>query len=275
MAIDIHPTAIIDRSAELADGVSVGPHAVIGAGVVIGEGCEIGAAAHVQGPTRMGRENRVFPHATLGFEPQDLKYKGEQTALEIGDRNQFREFVTVHRGTAHGRSLTTIGNDGLFMVYTHVAHDCIVGDRVVMANCATLAGHVEVESDATISAFSAVHQFCRVGCHAYIGGYSVITMDALPYVKTVGGKPATYGLNSIGLQRKGFDAEAIARLKQALRILLESKLNTSQALERLRAELGGHPEVEHLVAFVESAQRGVIKALPGRRGGRGGGEARG
>ncbi|MCB1054095.1 MAG: acyl-ACP--UDP-N-acetylglucosamine O-acyltransferase [Acidobacteria bacterium] len=274
MAIDIHETAVVDPGAELADGVRVGPFAVIGAGVVIGEGSEIGAGAHIEGPTRMGRENRVFPKATLGFEPQDLKYRGEDTALEIGDRNQFREFVTVHRGTGHGRSLTTIGSDCLFMVYTHVAHDCIVGDRVVMANCATLAGHVEVESDATISAFSAVHQFCRVGCHAYIGGYSVITMDALPYVKTVGGKPATYGLNSIGLKRKGFDADAIGRLEQALKIFLASKLNTTQALERLRGELGGHPEVDHLVAFVESAQRGVIKALPGRRGGRGG-DARG
>jgi UDP-N-acetylglucosamine acyltransferase len=270
MATEIHPTAVVDPGAELADGVTVGPHAVIGARVTIGEGTEVGAGAHIQGPTTLGRENRVFPHATLGFDPQDLKFGGEETRLEVGDRNHFREFVTVHRGTAHGRSLTTVGSDNLFMVYTHIAHDCIVGDRVVMANCATLAGHVEVESDATISAFSAVHQFCRVGRHAYIGGYSVITMDALPYVKTVGAKPLVYGLNSIGLKRKGFDGEALERLRRAYRLLVESKLNTTQALEQIRQEVGGHGEVDHLVAFVESAQRGVIKARPGRRGGRGG-----
>ena len=273
MAIDIHETAVVDPGAELADGVRVGPFAVIGAGVVIGEGSEIGAGAHIEGPTRMGRENRVFPKATLGFEPQDLKYRGEDTALEIGDRNQFREFVTVHRGTGHGRSLTTIGSDCLFMVYTHVAHDCIVGDRVVMANCATLAGHVEVESDATISAFSAVHQFCRVGCHAYIGGYSVITKDALPYVKTVGQKPLCYGVNTIGLARKGFSKEAIEVVNAAIKVVIGSKLNTSQALARLEAEYAGQPDADHLIAFLKASQRGVIKGRPGRgRGARGGGE---
>jgi UDP-N-acetylglucosamine acyltransferase len=267
----LHPLASVDSAARLGEGVTVGPFAVIGPGVEIGEGTEVGAGAQIQGPTRIGRENRIFPQAAIGFEPQDLKFQGEEVRLEIGDRNQFREFCTIHRGTAKGGGVTRIGSDNLFMVYTHVAHDCQVGSRVIFANNATLAGHVEVHDDANISAFSAVHQFCRVGRHAYVGGYSVVTMDALPFVKTVGLKPACYGLNSIGLKRKGVPAETIARLDQAYRILVRSHLNTAQALERLHAELAGDPQVDYLIAFVESAKRGVYKSLP-RGGGRGGGE---
>ncbi|MCH9647865.1 MAG: acyl-ACP--UDP-N-acetylglucosamine O-acyltransferase [Deltaproteobacteria bacterium] len=271
MAKTIHPTAIVDPAAELADGVSIGPNAIIGPGVVLGEGCEVGSGAQVQGPTILGRENRIFPQAAVGFEPQDLKFAGEQTRLEIGDRNQFREFSTMHRGTGKGGGLTTIGSDNLFMVYSHVAHDCSVGSRTVFANSATLAGHVEVEDDVTISAFSAVHQFCRVGCHAYIGGYSVITKDALPYVKTVGQKPRCYGVNSIGLERKGVSKEEVAAIRAAMRLLMDSGLNTTQALERLEGEMAGTPHVDHLISFLKSSQRGVIKARPGRgRGARGG-----
>lgn len=262
--------AYVDPGAVLGEGVRVGPFAVIGAGVVLGDGCEVGAGAQVQGPARLGRENRIFPQACIGFEPQDLKFRGEEVSVEIGDRNQFREMCTVHRGTTKGGGVTRIGSDNLFMAYTHVAHDCVVGSRTIFANNATLAGHVEVHDDATISAFSSVHQFCRVGRHAYVGGYSVITMDALPFVKTVGQKPACYGLNSIGLKRKGFDPDAVRRLDRAVRILVRSGLNTPQALERLRAELGGDPDVEYLIGFVESAKRGVHKASP-RGGGRGGG----
>lgn len=265
----IHPTAVIDPSARLGEGVRVGPYAVIGAGVTIGDGTEIGAAAQVQGPTQIGRENRIFPQAAIGFEPQDLKFRGEEVFLEIGDRNQFREFCTVHRGTAKGGGVTRVGSDGLFMAYTHIAHDCQVGDRVIFANNATLAGHVEVHDDASISAFSSVHQFCRVGRHAYVGGYSVVTMDALPFVKTVGQKPAFYGLNSIGLKRKGFDPETLKHLDAALRILVRSRLNTAQALEKIRAEVPGDPYVADLVAFIESAKRGIHKSPP--KGGRGGG----
>jgi UDP-N-acetylglucosamine acyltransferase len=267
----IHPLASVDPGAELGDGVQVGPFAVIGPGVTIGDGTEIGAGAHVYGPTRIGRENRIYPQAAIGFDPQDLKFKGEEVWLEIGDRNHFRELCTVHRGTAKGGGITRVGSDSLFMAYTHIAHDCQVGSRIVFANNATLAGHVEVHDDATISAFTSVHQFCRVGRHAYLGGYTVATLDALPFVKTVGQKPACYGLNSIGLKRKGMDPESLRRLEQAYRILVRSRLPTPKALEQVRAELAGDPQVDYLIFFIESSQRGIIKSPP-RGGGRGGGE---
>ena len=266
----IDPRAFVDPGAVLGVGVRVGPGAFVGAGVEVGDGTTIGAGAQVQGPTRLGRDNRVFSLAAIGFEPQDLKFGGEEVRLEIGDRNQFREFTTVHRGTAKGGGITRIGDDNLFMAYAHVAHDCQVGSRTVFANNATLAGHVEVHDDASISAFTSVHQFCRVGRHAYVGAYSVVVMDALPFAKTVGMKAACFGLNSIGLKRKGFDAAAVARLDRALRLLVRSKLNTTQALERIRAEVEPDPEVLYLLAFVESARRGVYKNPPGRRGGRAG-----
>ncbi len=265
----VHPLAVVDPGAELGEGVTVGPFAVVGAGVALGDGTEVGAGAQVQGPARIGRENRIFPQASIGFEPQDLKFGGEEVWLEIGDHNQFREHTTVHRGTAKGGGVTRIGSDNLFMAYTHVAHDCMVGSRTIFANNATLAGHVEVHDDATISAFTSVHQFCRVGRHAYVGGYSVVTMDALPFAKTVGLKPACYGLNRIGLTRKGFSPEGVRRLDQAIRLLVRSGLNTAQALERIRAELTGDPDVDYLVAFIESAKRGVHRSTP--RGGRAGG----
>lgn len=270
-AAEVHPLAVVDPGAVLAPGVTVGPHAVIGAGVEIGEGTRVGAGAQVQGPARIGRDNRIFPQACLGFEPQDLKFAGEEVFLEVGDRNQFRELSTVHRGTRKGGGVTRIGSDNLFMAYTHVAHDCQVGSRTVFANNATLAGHVEVHDDATISAFSSVHQFCRVGRHAYVGGYTVVVMDALPFAKTVGQKALCYGLNTIGLERKGVSAETIERLGRALRLLVRSRLPTAEAVARIRAELGGDPDVEYLAAFVESSKRGVHKAPPGRTGGRAGG----
>jgi UDP-N-acetylglucosamine acyltransferase len=272
-AAEVHPLAVVDPGAVLAPGVTVGPHAVIGAGVEIGEGTRVGAGAPVQGPTRIGRDNRIYPQACLGFDPQDLKFAGEEVFLEVGDRNQFREFSTVHRGTRKGGGVTRIGSDNLFMAYTHVAHDCQVGSRTVFANNATLAGHVEVHDDATISAFSSVHQFCRVGRHAYVGGYTVVVMDALPFAKTVGQKAACYGLNSIGLERKGVPPQTIERLGRALRLLVRSRLPTAEAVARIRAELSGDPEVDYLADFVESAKRGVHKAPPGRTGGRAGGSS--
>lgn len=270
MSRDIHASAVIDPSAELADGVTVGPNAVIGAHVSIGEGTQIGASAQVYGPSRIGRENRIFPHSCVGFEPQDLKFGGGETRLEVGDRNRFREFSTVHRGTEEGGGLTSVGDDNLFMVYTHVAHDCHVGSRTVFSNAATLAGHVNVDDDSTIGAFSAVHQYCRVGRYAYIGGYSVITKDALPWVKTVGIKPACYGVNTIGLERKSLADETIRLIAAVIRLLLRSNLNTSQAIDRMREEFGDPEEVAYLIDFLQSSQRGVITALPGRRGARGG-----
>lgn len=270
MRTNVHPTAVVDPAAELAEGVTVGPHAVIGAGVFLGEDTEVGAGAQLRGPdTRLGRENRIFAHACIGFEPQDLKFQGEASRLEIGDRNHFREFTTVHRGTGFGGGATTIGSDNLFMAYSHVAHDCHVGSRCVFVNNATLAGHVAVHDDVTIGAFSAVHQFTRVGRHAYVGGYTVLTMDALPYVKTVGQKPAYYGVNSIGLRRKGVPPDARKRIGEAMKVLVESGLNTTQALERIRAELAGHEEIDYLVEFVAASERGVVKSGPGRRGERG------
>ncbi|HVS01180.1 MAG TPA: acyl-ACP--UDP-N-acetylglucosamine O-acyltransferase [Thermoanaerobaculia bacterium] len=270
MTVEIHPTATVDPRAELAPGVLVGPHAVIGPQVEIGADTEVGAGAQVRGPSRIGAGNRIFPHACVGFEPQDLKYQGEETRLEVGDRNVFRELCTVNRGTAKGGGVTRIGDDNLFMAYAHVAHDCLVGNRTIFANGATLAGHVEVQDDASISAFTSIHQFCRVGRHAYVGGYSVITQDALPFVKTVGIKPACYGINRIGLERKGMSGETIRRLDAALRVLLRGKRNVAESLEVLRREHAGVPELDYLIDFVATAQRGVIRTLPGRKGGRGG-----
>ena len=268
MSVQVHPSAHVDPDADLADGVCVGPNAVIGGAVVLGKGTEVGAGAQVQGPATFGENNRIFPLACVGFDPQDLKFVGEHSVLEVGDGNSFREYCSVHRGTAGGGGRTEIGDNNLFMTYSHVAHDCRVGSRVVLSNAATLAGHVDVHDDAVISAFSAIHQFCRVGRHAYIGGYSVITKDALPFAKTVGLKPACYGLNRIGMQRKGLTDEIMRQLEKALRTLTRAGLNTQQALEQLRGEDGG-VELEYLVEFIETSQRGFIKSVPGKRGERG------
>ena len=276
MTSHIHPLAHVDPGAILGDDVRVGPFAVIGAGVEIGDGTEIGAGAQIQGPTRIGRGNRIFPQTAIGFDPQDLKYQGEPVRLEIGDQNTIREFCTVSRGTAAGGAVTRIGSHNLLMAYVHIAHDCQLGDRTVFANLATLAGHVEVHDDAIVGAFCTVHQFARIGRHAYLGAYTVMSKDALPFVKTVGVKPACYGINTIGLKRKGFSSAQVARLGRAYRLLTRSGLNTRQALARMREELGGDPEVDHFIAFVEGSRRGVTKTVP-RGMGRGaadeGGEA--
>ncbi|MEE2777973.1 MAG: acyl-ACP--UDP-N-acetylglucosamine O-acyltransferase [Acidobacteriota bacterium] len=271
MAGLIHPTAQVDAAALLDSSVRVGAGAVIRAGVEIGADTEVGAQAQIQGLTRIGPENVIFPMACVGFDPQDLKYEGEESWLEIGARNSIREFSTLNRGTAFGGGTTRIGNDNLFMAYTHVGHDSQVGSRCVFSNAATLAGHVAVGDDVTISAFCSVHQFCRVGRHAYIGGYSVITKDALPFAQTTGQKPQCYGVNSVGLERKGFSKEQIRAISDAFRVLLRSGKNTSQALEALEQEDDMSAEVQDLVDFVSSSERGVIRAQ--RRGNRGAGEA--
>jgi len=267
MTARIHPLAAVDSSARLGDGVEVGAFAVVGAEVEIGEGTTIGPGAQVHGPTRIGRDNRIYPHACLGTDPQDLKFAGERVSLEVGDRNQIREFVTFHRGTGKGGGITRVGDDNLFMVYSHVAHDCQVGSRTIFANNATLAGHCEVHDDATIGAFSALQQFGRIGRHGYIGGYSRLLTDALPYVKTIGLRPVVLGVNRIGLARKGFDGERIRVVTEAMRIVLRSGLNTTQALARLERDFPGQEDVGYLIAFVRAARRGVIRALPTRRGG--------
>lgn len=273
MSARVHPLACVDPAAVLGDGVEVAPYAVVGAGVEVGDDTWVGAHVHLQGPTKIGRGNRIHPHACLGGDPQDIKFGGEIVRLEVGDRNQIREFVTFHRGTGKGGGVTRVGDDNLFMVYSHVAHDCQVGNRTIFANNATLAGHCEVHDDAMVGAFSALQQFGRIGRYAYIGGYSRLLTDALPYVKTVGLRPAVLGVNRIGLQRKGFDAARIAALVQTFRIFLRAGLNTTDALARLEREFPGNADVDYLIGFVRGARRGVIRALPGRRGGEeGGGE---
>jgi UDP-N-acetylglucosamine acyltransferase len=258
--VAIHPTAHVDAGATIGAGTTIGPNAVIGPRVRLGRRCKVGASAVVDGNTELGDENEVFPFASIGLRPQDLKYAGEDTRLVIGHKNVFREFVTIHRGTVGGGGSTTIGDRNVFMAYAHIAHDCQVGDDTIFGNAATLGGHVTVQSCATISAFSAVHQFCRIGRHAFIGGFSVITKDALPFAKTVGNRPArNYGLNTIGLVRRRVPTEAIGKLKQAYRYLLTSKLNTSRALAEIeRDPLLACAEVGHLVDFIRTSSRGVV-----------------
>lgn len=271
MTVKIHPNAVVDPSAELGVDVEIGPHAVVGARVKIGDRCRIAAGAIIDGPSTLGADNVVFSGACLGFEPQDLKFAGEETFVEIGDGNHFREHCTVHRGTGQGGGLTKIGSHNLFMVGSHIAHDCIVGDHTIFANNGTLAGHVEVGDHATVGAFSSVHQFCRIGAYAYIGGYSVVTRDALPYVKTVGAKPVCYGINRIGLERKGFSADELKALERAFRLLVRSRRALPEAIDAARAELGDEPRVRLMLEFLESSQRGVITDMPGRKKGRRGG----
>ena len=255
----IHPTAIVAPEARFGTGTVVGAYSVIGPRVVIGEGCQVGPHVVIEGPTTIGDRCRFYPFACIGTDPQDLKYRGEETRLEIGDDNVFREGVTVHRGTAGGGGVTRIGSHNLLMAQTHVAHDCQVGSHVIFANAATLAGHVTVEDGATVGAFSGVHQFCRVGRHAYVGGYSVITQDALPYVLTVGNRAKGFGINVIGLERKQFSAEAIAALKNAYRILFRSRLTLAAACAQVEAECGAQPEVRVLLEFIQRSERGVIR----------------
>ena len=263
-APEIHPTAIVDPAARIGPGTIIGPYVTIGPDVVIGRACRIGASSVVDGWTTIGDHNDIAPLSSIGLAPQDLKYRGEPTRLVIGHHNVFREFVTIHRGTVGGGALTTIGDHNLFMAYAHVAHDCHVGNATIFGNAATLGGHVHVEDYATISAYSGVHQFCRIGQHAFIGGYTVVTRDALPFAKTVGNRARIYGLNAIGLKRRGFSSETIEQLRKAYRHLIQH--NTSRALELIdRDPALAAPEVSYLVRFIASARRGVILRRPSRR----------
>jgi len=255
----IHPSAVIHPRARIGEAVSIGPFCTIGEKVTLGDRCVLDSHVVIEGPTTIASDNRFYPFCVIGVQPQDLKYKNEETFLSIGPRNTFREYVNVHRGTKGGGGHTRIGEHNFLMVGAHVGHDCVVGNEIIMANAATLAGHVTIEDHATIGAYSGVHQFCRVGTYAYVGGYSVITKDVLPYSKTVSERNTkAYGPNTIGLERKGFTPEQIANIKAAFRLLLQSKLNTSQALEAIRQN-GAAPEVEVLARFIESSERGVTK----------------
>jgi UDP-N-acetylglucosamine acyltransferase len=263
----IDPTARVDAAAHIGAGTSIGPHAVIGPDVRIGRNCRIGASVVIDGWTDIGDGTQIFPMASVGLAPQDLKYRGERTRLIIGRENIFREFVTINRGTMGGGGETTIGDHNLFMAYVHVAHDCHVGNDTIFGPHATLGGHVDVEDYANISAGSAVHQFCRVGRYGFIGGYSVVTKDALPFARTIGSRPARiFGVNTIGLSRRGFTPDTISQLKQAYRYLIQSKLNTTRALARIDQDpLLSSPEVRYLVDFIRSSRRGVILRRPARR----------
>jgi UDP-N-acetylglucosamine acyltransferase len=262
----IDSAARVHPRAEIGDGTVIGPHALIGEHVKIGKRCRIGASAVIDGWTEIGDETEIFPFASIGLIPQDQKFKGERSRLVIGSRNIFREFVTIHRGTQGGGGMTQIGDRNLFMAYAHVAHDCHVGNDTIFGNNATLGGHVTVEDFAAISAGSGVHQFCRVGRHAFIGGYSVVTRDAVPFAKTVGNRARIYGLNTIGLLRRGFSTETVAKLKRAYRYLLQSKLNTSRALTQMEQdETLACPEVAYLIEFIRSSQRGALLRRPTRR----------
>ena len=259
MGAKIHATAVVDSTAELGDGVVVGPYTVIEADVVIGADCEVGPFCRFDSGTTVGARNRFESHCSVGAPPQDLKYAGEKTRLSIGDDNVIREFVTLHRGTADGGRITTIADKSLFMAYAHVAHDCNVGSQTIFANGATLAGHVDVADFATIGAFSAIHQFSRVGTHAFLGGFTAASKDCLPFMSTVGNRPAKcYGPNTIGLERRGFSEESRKALKQMWRVLHNPKLNTSQAIELIEKELGGQEDVDLVLEFIATSERGVI-----------------
>lgn len=257
---EIHPHAVVAASARLGAGARVGPYAVVGEHVELGEDCILRPHAVVQGPSKFGPRNVFHPFCSVGSDPQDVKFGGERTELVAGEGNIFRECVTISRGTAHGGGVTTIGNGNLFLAYSHVGHDCHIGSHTLFVNGATLAGHVEVEDYATVGAFSPVHQFCRIGRYAYIGASTVITQDVPPFSRVVTERETkSYGVNTIGLERHGFDPERIETIQRAFRLLIRSKLNTSQAIAEMRAQLNGSADVEELIHFIDTAERGIVK----------------
>ncbi len=255
-----HPTAIVHPHSQIACSVTVGAYAVIGEGVEIREDSEVMTHAVIEGPTVVGRRNRIFPYAAVGLPCQDLKYRGEPTRLEIGDDNVIREFATLHRGTVGGGGVTRIGNHNFIMAYVHIAHDCILGDYVIMANGATLAGHVEIGDHATVGAFCGIHQHCRIGAYSFLGGHTAVSKDILPYSKTSSDRrTGVYGANRLGLDRLGFSHQDLDELEAAFRLLCRSKLNTTQALEAIEARGFESQHVRALVDFVKTSERGVAK----------------
>lgn len=256
----IHPTAIVDARARVAETAEIGPYCILGPDVEIGARTRLMAHLYLEGPTWIGEDNILFPYATVGVASQDLKYQGERAETRIGDRNRIREFATIHRGTKGGGLVTSIGSDNLLMAYTHVAHDVRIGDHVIIGNSVGIAGHVVVEDWVDVSPFSGVHQFCRIGRHAFIGPYSVVKQDVLPYSLT-SHKPelGVFGANAIGLERRGVGKPSIEALQTAFRLLTRSGLNTTQAVDRIRAEVAPCAEVETLLDFIRASERGFIK----------------
>ncbi len=255
----IHPSAIVSEKAVIGEDCYIGAYSTIGDEVEIGNGVRLESHVVIDGKTKIGDENKIFPFVSIGLAPQDLKYDGEATATEIGNQNQIREFVTIHRGTSGGGGLTKIGNDNLFMAQAHVAHDCILGNEIIMANAATLAGHVEIADKANVGAYSGIHQFCTVGREAFIGGYSVVVKDAMPFAIIQGNHAKCYGLNRVGMRRRGYPKETIKNLNHAFHLLLSAKLNTTQAVEKIKQDIKDCAEVDLLIEFIESSKRGVVK----------------
>jgi UDP-N-acetylglucosamine acyltransferase len=256
--VSIHPSAVIAEGAVVPDSCEVGPFSTIGPDVVLGEDCRLISHVVLDGHTRIGNRNVFYPFCSIGVAPQDLKYGGEPTQTEIGDENTIRECVTISRGTAKGGGITRVGSKNLLMAYVHIGHDCVVGSGCILANAATLAGHVIIEDFATVGAFSPVHQFCTVGKYAFIGGGTIVTQDVLPFSLTSAKREnRAFGVNKIGLQRRGFSDERLKTLQKAFRYLLTAKMNTTQALEQIRAMEG--EDAKLLAEFIEKSQRGVIK----------------
>ncbi|MBA3769446.1 MAG: acyl-ACP--UDP-N-acetylglucosamine O-acyltransferase [Blastocatellia bacterium] len=259
MSVFIQETAVVGKGATLGANCHIGPFCVIGDDVSLGDGVRLESHVVVDGRTSIGSDTHIFPFASIGLAPQDLKYAGEPTSTEIGERNQIREFVTVHRGTTGGGGVTRIGDRNLLMAQAHVAHDCELGSEIIMANGATLAGHVEIADRASVGAYSGVHQFCRIGLEAFVGGYSVVVKDAMPFATIQGNHARCYGLNSVGMRRRGYARDTIKTLDHAFHLLLSAKLNTSQAIEKIKSEIRGVKEVDLVVEFIESSKRGVVK----------------
>jgi UDP-N-acetylglucosamine acyltransferase len=259
MSSSIHATALVDPAAELEPDVRVGAYAVIGAGVQIGSGSTVGAHAVIEGPTRLGKENQVFQFASVGAAPQDRKYMGEPTRLELGDRNIIREFVTLNRGTAKSEGVTRVGSDNLFMSYAHVAHDCRIGDNCVLANAATLAGHVELGDWVIMAGLSGIHQFCKVGAHAFIGNNAAVTRDVPPYVMAVGQPAVAHSVNAEGLKRRGFSREQIRNLRGAFRILYRSGLKLTEARDQLSELAAEQPEIQPIIDFLAQSTRSIVR----------------
>ena len=259
MSTFIHESAIVSPTAQIGADCYIGAFSTVGAGVILGDKVRLESHVVVDGNTSIGSETKIFPFVSIGLAPQDLKYAGEATRTEIGKRNHIREFVTIHRGTHGGGGVTSIGDDNLLMAQAHVAHDCRLGNEIIMANAATLAGHVEIADRANVGAYSGVHQFCRVGLEAFVGGYSVVVKDAPPFAVIQGNHAKCYGLNRVGMKRRGYAKETIEKLHRAYHLLLSAKLNTTQAVEQIRQEIKDCREVDLLIEFIETSKRGVVK----------------